>query len=404
MMAATIPSGCPKVVLIRNKLIAALFGPGHAQEFRKGRPFEAPTIVHELGESAPDAARVCVGWGNCSTTLTPWSCPLLPVEYTAVEAVLFVHTRMDAEDWLARLSGKVLVCNCKLDAGSCWAHILQDACREMFDTAEHELSSVTFAVAESDHEQPDALLFEEYIKVPDTFRIKQSHESSIPEPVPWPPAWTTMVAVIRSLERPVAWGNFSGMAELTKAFSAMGVSVAPPIDAAENADYDLLNASFLAVVLGVLASGIVDFVHLAPPCSTFSIALNGCSATRVRSWEEPSGIKGLNKRQQYKVSVGNALAEAAATIMAVQHKAGNLFQLEQPAESIMMAYKPMEEALRATESRGYQRDACADGAPWRKPLVLYTPTRRVGQSLVAGCPGCKSHIKLRGKASPYWPE
>ena len=113
------------------------------------------------------------------------------------------------------------------------------------------------------------------------------------------------------------------------------------------------------------------------------------------------------------MKVGNAVAEIAATLLQAQHAAGNHFQLEQPARSLMIDYAPMKDALLSTGAIGYQRDACADGAPWRKPLVLYTATGKVGRSLVAHCPGCASHIRLRGKAPngidwtkmacPYWP-
>ena len=124
------------------------------------------------------------------------------------------------------------------------------------------------------------------------------------------------------------------------------------------------------------------------------------------------GLDGLSKTQAERVRVGNALAEVAATLMKVQHAAGNLVQLEQPARSLMILYEPIKKALASTEAVGYQRDACVDGAPWRNPLILYTPTRSVGLRMAAKCPGCKDHIRLRVDpdgnnwtrvARPYWP-
>ena len=81
-----------------------------------------PTVVHEFGVIIPDAACVRVGWGDCATSLTPWTCPLLPCEYTAVAAKQFIQARVDAKEWLARLSGKVLECDCKMNAEVCWEH------------------------------------------------------------------------------------------------------------------------------------------------------------------------------------------------------------------------------------------------------------------------------------------
>ena len=118
-------------------------------------------------------------------------------------------------------------------------------------------------------------------------------------------------------------------------------------------------------------------------------------------------------RPALQAELGNSLAEVAAILIKAQHKAGNLFQLEQPAGSLMVEFAPAKEALITTGAAGFQRDACKDGAPWRKPLILYTATRTVGRALTARCHGCPEHIRFRGKAangldwtrvaSPYWP-
>ena len=123
-----------------------------------------------------------------------------------------------------------------------------------------------------------------------------------------------------------------------------GVHCAPPIDAAVDPDYNLLNAAFLTVVVGILASHLVDLLHLAPPCSSFSIARMLCAATRVRSKEFPDGLRDLQPHQALQVKFGNALAEVAAILLKVQHKAGNLVQLEQPAGSLMEGFS-LKEAL-----------------------------------------------------------
>ena len=180
-----------------------------------------------------------------------------------------------------------------------------------------------------------------------------------------------------------------------------------------NSDYDLLNYMFVAVVVGLLAAHLVDLLHLAPPCATFCIALNGSAATRVRSLEMPMGLEGLSPQQADKVRVGNALAEVAAVLMQAQHDAGNLCQLEQPALSLMVEFPKMKKVLADTGCQAFQRDACTDGAPWRKPLMLITATRSVGRRLKSLCRGCKNHIRLRGVApcgtdwtkiaAPYWP-
>jgi len=274
----------------------------------------------------------------------------------------YVQARADAKDWLSRLAGKTLVCDCSLDAECCWAYILQTSFIDMLDDQiTHVPCASTFA--EVEHEDPEAMPFETYVAIPDVVDTGLPSDRVIPCAVPWPPSWINLVQKVRSLQRPVMWEIFSGVAVLSTAFAALAISIAPPLDAAASAEYDLLNASFMAVIIGILGSHGVDLVHLAPPCSTFSIALNGNPATRLRTWDEPGGIDGLNANQRRQVLLGNALAEAAATIISVQHKTGNHFQLEQPTSSLMVAFKPMKGALCEADAHGFQSNACADGTP-----------------------------------------
>ena len=88
--------------------------------------------------------------------------------------------------------------------------------------------------------------------------------------------------------------------------------------------------------------------------------MNALVATRVRT----AGIPGPTGAQAEKVRLGNALADTAAVFLEVQHKAMNLHQLEQPGRSMVVKYSPVGKALEATGSKGFQRDACVDGAPW----------------------------------------
>ena len=320
MITGSTPSGRPEVVEARNNLCSALFGPGHLHDFQIKAPLVAPTVDHDFEAETPSAARVRVGWGNCASSLTPWSCPLLPCEYTAAAATRIIHTRADTEEWLSRLSGKILECDCTRESSSCWAQILRSEFIEAYGNDEEDMDTFVYAVAEDEVEEEEPMPFEAYITIPDTFECTRQSESMIPHPVPWPPSWTALVQTIRTLERPVVWEVFCGMAVLSNEFEALGVTVAPPLDAARNPDYDLLNASFIAVVVGILMAGSVCFAHFAPPCSTFSVALNGCTATRLRTWDQPSGIEDLTPKQRHQVAIGNALATATAAMINAQHK------------------------------------------------------------------------------------
>ena len=116
---------------------------------------------------------------------------------------------------------------------------------------------------------------------------------------------------------------FAGRTVLTKAFRNQGVCCATPLDAVTNPEFNLLDAGFLTVALGILGAHLIDLAHVAPPCSTFSVALNGFEHSRVRSFEHPGGLPDLTAEKAHKVRVGNALAEVAAAIIGAQHSAGS---------------------------------------------------------------------------------
>ena len=99
------------------------------------------------------------------------------------------------------------------------------------------------------------------------------------------------------------------------------------------------------------------------------------------------GLDGLSKTQAERVRVGNALAEVAATLMKVQHAAGNHYELEQPAKTTMLEMPVMKKAIIETAARTYQRYACSGGAPGQKSLLLITPNVAAGKRLIALCPG-----------------
>ena len=177
--------------------------------------------------------------------------------------------------------------------------------------------------------------------------------------------------------------------------------------------YNLLNPLFMGIAVGIISEGRVLLLHLAPPCSSFSVALNSAQASAVRSSDAPSGLPGLPKYKEDKVRLGNALAEAMVVLASAQARLVRFVQFEQPARSLMLAYPSVTSTMDEFKFVAYQRDACVDGAPWRKPLLIVTPTSPVGRRLSATCPGGHTHIVLRGHspqggpwtrvAAPYWP-
>ena len=78
-------------------------------------------------------------------------------------------------------------------------------------------------VAEDEHEDPEVMLFETYVAIPDVVDIGLPSDRVIPCAVPWPASWIILVQMVRSLQRPVMCGDFSGMAVLSTAFAALAI-------------------------------------------------------------------------------------------------------------------------------------------------------------------------------------
>ena len=157
----------------------------------------------------------------------------------------------------------------------------------------------------------------------------------------WLPSWVRLIWIIRTAAYPIVWEMFAGKAGLTREFLAQGWACGPPVDVVYNPDFDLLNPLFMAVVLGLIFERLVRVLHLGPPCSSFSMAVNRFKSYAMRSAKEPGGFRNLPPHREEKVRLGNALAQVAVRLAEAQEKAGNYWMLEQPATSLMWLYEPI---------------------------------------------------------------
>ena len=77
------------------------------------------------------------------------------------------------------------------------------------------------------------------------------------------------------------------------------------------------------------------FLHLAPPCSTFSRARDRAKRTRVRSLNQPAGFRPRSK----KVNEGNEMAKQAIIIARWAHsELGTTVTFEHPDRSYIWIY------------------------------------------------------------------
>ena len=117
-------------------------------------------------------------------------------------------------------------------------------------------------------------------------------------------------SLLYALPLHLCFGRFvSGKAGLTREFLRQEWPCGPPIDILYNADYDVLNPLFFCIMLGLIFERLIRVIHLGPPCSSFSLAVNRFKSYAMRSAKFPAGFKDLHPHREEKVRLGNALAE-----------------------------------------------------------------------------------------------
>ena len=99
----------------------------------------------------------------------------------------------------------------------------------------------------------------------------------------WPAVWLWLITCVRSFTEPVMWEIFSGLAGLTHEFQRQGWPCAPPIDILCHRDFNCLEAGFICVIIGLILERRIRYLHLGPPCSSFSMAVNRFPTYRMRS-------------------------------------------------------------------------------------------------------------------------
>ena len=361
VLLCTVPSGLAEVIGVRGSLISRLRLP-RMETSRALRP----AVVHSDRSVGQDAARlIYVGCGRNDPQGRPsvFFNPFFFLCQSDAEANHcfgeWLSVRMDLDYFLHPLLGKALLCDRNRGLG-CHTHVLlrvldrifppPGACEPHFGFVGSSLSldPVLRPICELPVEHPpresqsdsDDSGTEVQIVTPasrpdDIGRIDETRRGSFNalsfgrERPAWPSSWVALVASIRMFSVMCFWEIFSGAAGLTSAFAAAGWSVGPPIDILYCADYDLLNPLFLGICLGLIFERRIRMLHVGPPCSSFSMACNGCLATMMRSVEFPHGLPILSEIRREKVTLGNALAEVAVKLCQAQSLAGGLWTWEQ---------------------------------------------------------------------------
>ena len=130
----------------------------------------------------------------------------------------------------------------------------------------------------------------------------------------------------------------AGEGGLTRAVAAAGVAVLPP-DEVESGGANFASQSDMGALRSKLKTlsdeGHQLVIHLAPPCSTFSLARNRAKRTQLRSCAHPGGLPGLiDAAARARVAEANVVALASFALAAWAHgELRALVTLENPHSS-----------------------------------------------------------------------
>ena len=371
---ATLPSPCPFVtsLLARIRNIARIPLPTRPQ-------LASPIPVVPLSSVKPPLpiSYLYVGHGasNFPLTPSPWLNPFIYDNYDLPPLEMYskyLDTRPDSL-YLAGLLSKYhsIVCDCPWDGHGtfkcmchasilstwlvsepCWTNPNEDWSKTCND--DEELDDICGECV-----PPEGSLEE----INETIRGAQQY-AHIDRGVGHPSSWQALIARVRKETVKCFWELFAGCGILTAMMAERGWTCAVPIDILYNQEFNLLNPQFVSVVIGLILEGRFALVHVGPPCSSFSMAVNRFMSYAMRSDWYPEGFPWLPPHRREKVDLGNALAQVALLICTAQEKAKGLWQWEQPLRSFMYKLKEVEPFLaRPTVYRAVAH-ICYWSAPW----------------------------------------
>ncbi|CAE7263778.1 unnamed protein product [Symbiodinium sp. CCMP2592] len=176
-----------------------------------------------------------------------------------------------------------------------------------------------------------------------------------------------------------AWELFSGTGNLTKAIDRAGLPCLQPLDVCRAPHHDLTHPAVQRIVLDVLLSGLVWYVHMGTPCVVWSRARHNIQN---------------HKKARAKERVGIQLAAFSARIAWLCLDLGVGFSIENPRSSLLWSFAPILQLLGDSRVSFVTYDSCQYGACCKKPTALLTNLQSLS-SLSQHCDRSHRHEVLR---------
>lgn len=151
---------------------------------------------------------------------------------------------------------------------------------------------------------------------------------------------------------------------------------------------DLRNPEDARDVLGICQNAC--FVHMAPPCGTFSRAREiGWGPRPLRSERHPAGLADLTQVERARVDSANKVAAACLRIARQCQRLGIPYTLENPGRSLLWWMPGYAKLLRSSHNVLF--DMCMHGGRRKKYTCLVT-NAAVFNQLSRECDGKHDHL------------
>ena len=140
---------------------------------------------------------------------------------------------------------------------------------------------------------------------------------------------------------------FAGEGSLTAACAEVGLRVACPVDILPGPEFDISDPAVQNLLVKWVRKGRFWLVHLAPPCTGWSVSRRG-------------------------KQLASSLSTATFTIRMVRaaRLSGTHITLENPRSSRLFTWPPLAKQFRLSQLRVVNMCYCSYGAPFKKPTVF----------------------------------
>ena len=192
---------------------------------------------------------------------------------------------------------------------------------------------------------------------------------------------------------------FAGVGGITFELTKLGVHTHPAVDyktepldkpsRVQKVNVDLSSEAGFRKVLMMIREGRVRWMHLAPPCGTFSMARRWDKhgkVDRLRSKQCPGGID----PESPLVQEANDLMQKAARLARACIRAGAWFTLENPKSSYAWEHKPIASLRQLPGVRLLTCSQCMYGSEYKKDTKFLTNAPWM-EDIMKTCPGQPGH-------------